>query len=328
MKSPNDEPKTWHSIGDYPLTGDYRREGGIADRRKPPMLKSRRRHPKGPIKVFQYLFLLVALVCLGDVVLNYARAGVFQSYQSWRFDRMIEHQPPSQRSVLMRWIDRALSAVSGQRSVTLQTATLQKAKLHDILPDLAARRSVPSVPSLPMGTLVGRMEIPKIGISVMVLEGDGEGVLQKAVGHVPATAFPGGAGNVVVAGHRDTFFRALRDIQKDDEITFTTTEGTYHYQVESIDKVGPQDVQVLQKSSRPTLTLITCYPFYYIGPAPKRFIVQAWETQSTQMDEPNQTLANAPTSLDSHSGVLSSSAARRKETRLHPSLSPADSPAN
>lgn len=207
----------------------------------------------------------------------------------------------------------------------LQTATLQTAKLHDILPDLAARGSVPSVPSLPMGALVGRMEIPKLGISVMVLEGDGEGVLQKAVGHVPATAFPGKAGNVVVAGHRDTFFRALRNIQKDDEITFTTTQGIYHYQVGSIDKVGPQDVQVLQASGRPKLTLITCYPFYYVGPAPNRFIVQAWETQSSQTGKSDQILAVARPTLDSHSGVQSPSSTQRKEAHLNSSLSSSDS---
>lgn len=271
----------------------------------------------------QYLCLLLALVCLGSVAVNYGRARIFQSYQSWRFDRAVRHQTPSRFLPLLTWLGGALSIL-----LKTPVARLNRDGLEPTPPALAGRGLVPAAHPLPPGALIGRMEIPNIGISVMVLEGDNESVLGKAVGHVPATAFPGGAGNVVVAGHRDTFFRALRDIQKDDEITFTTTEGTYHYQVESIDKVGPQDVQVLQKSSRPTLTLITCYPFYYIGPAPKRFIVQAWETQSTQMDEPNQTLANAPTSLDSHSGVLSSSAARRKETRLHPSLSPADSPAN
>jgi len=267
----------------------------------------------------------LAFVCLGYVALDYGGASIFQSYQSWRFDRMIEHQPPSQRSVLMRWIDRALSVVSGQRSVTLQSATLQTPTPHDILPDLAGRSSVPPVPSLPMGALVGRMEIPKLGISVMVLEGDGEGVLQKAVGHVPATAFPGGAGNVVIAGHRDTFFRALRNIHKDDEITFTTTQGIYHYQVGSIDKVGPQDVQVLRALGRPTLTLITCYPFYYVGPAPRRFVVQAWQTQSSQTGESDQILAGARPTLDSHSGVQSPSSTQRKEAHLNSSPSPSDS---
>ena len=76
-------------------------------------------------------------------------------------------------------------------------------------------------------------------MSVMVLEGDDESILQKAVGHVPSTALPGAIGNVAVAGHRDTFFRALRDIRQDDEITLTTTGGSYNYRVGAIEKVGP-----------------------------------------------------------------------------------------
>jgi sortase A len=132
-----------------------------------------------------------------------------------------------------------------------------------------------------MGSLVGRLEIPRIGISTMVLEGDGEDVLGKAVGHVPTTALPGAPGNVAIAGHRDTFFRSLRNIHYADEITFTTTHGVYNYRVGSIEEVGPRDVQVLNTSGNSVLTLITCYPFDYIGPAPKRFIVRADKTQSS-----------------------------------------------
>lgn len=126
------------------------------------------------------------------------------------------------------------------------------------------------------------MEIPGIGLSVMVLEGDDSDVLRKAVGHVPTTSFPGEPGNVVIAGHRDTFFRALRNIHKDDEITFTTPQGVYDYQVGEIQEVGPKDVQVLKASDHPTLTLITCYPFDFIGPAPERFVVEATETGTSK----------------------------------------------
>ena len=177
----------------------------------------------------------------------------------------------------MGWMDRALSAFMKE-----PVREAQPGQDSTNAPASAGRGSVAAVHALPMGALVGRMEIPKIGISVMVLEGDGDDVLRKAVGHVPTTAFPGGPGNVVIAGHRDTFFRALRKIRKDDEIIFTTTQGIYNYQVGSIEKVGPQDVQVLKASLHPTLTLVTCYPFDYIGPAPERFVVQAWETQSSR----------------------------------------------
>jgi sortase A len=95
------------------------------------------------------------------------------------------------------------------------------------------------------------------------------------VGHIPGTALPGEDGNIVLAAHRDTFFRPLRNIQKGDEIALTTWNGAFRYRVESIQVVGPDDVGVLQPTSLPTLTLVTCYPFYFVGSAPKRFIVRA-----------------------------------------------------
>jgi len=131
------------------------------------------------------------------------------------------------------------------------------------------------MPPLAEGALVGRVQIPRLGVSVMVLEGDDEAILQKAAGHVPSSALPSATGNVVIAGHRDSFFRPLRGIRKGDEIRLTTREGIYRYQVDSMEKVMPDDVRVLRASARPTLTLITCYPFNYIGAAPMRFVVAA-----------------------------------------------------
>ena len=86
---------------------------------------------------------------------------------------------------------------------------------------------------------------------------------------------PGQQGNVAIAGHRDTFFRPLRNVQTDDEITLTTLGGSYHYLVDSTKWFSPEDTQVLDNSSDTILTLVTCYPFYFVGPAPKRFIVRA-----------------------------------------------------
>ena len=325
MKDPVAEPKIRQPSFGFSLTGNSRGGGATSWMRIRAVMISRLRpshdRAKFLLKVGQYLCLLLALVCLGNVALDYARARIFQSYQSWRFDRVIGHKPPSQMSMLMGWIDHALSAFMKE-----PVARLNQDRFQPNAPALAGRGSVPAVRALPMGSLVGRMEIPRIGISVMVLEGDGDGVLRKAVGHVPTTAFPGGPGNVVIAGHRDTFFRALRKIRKDDEITFTTTQGIYNYQVGSIEKVGPQDVQVLKASLHPTLTLVTCYPFDYIGPAPERFVVQAWETQSSRIGEPDQSLASARLTLDSHSGVRSTSSTRRKKARPNSSRSPSDSP--
>ena len=125
------------------------------------------------------------------------------------------------------------------------------------------------------GGLIGRLEIPRLNVSVIVMEGDDDSTLARAVGHVPGTALPWDVGNAVIAGHRDTFFRPLKDIQLSDTIRFTTPEGTTEYRVISTKVVSPNDTWVLDENSPDTLTLVTCYPFYYIGPAPKRFIVQA-----------------------------------------------------
>lgn len=122
---------------------------------------------------------------------------------------------------------------------------------------------------------LGEIELPRIGITAMILEGTNARTLRHAVGHIPGTASPGQPGNVAIAGHRDTFFRALRNVQQDDEITLVTLNGSYRYRVDSIKVVGPEDTQVLDNSSGDVLTLVTCYPFYFVGPAPRRFVVRA-----------------------------------------------------
>jgi len=109
----------------------------------------------------------------------------------------------------------------------------------------------------------------------VVVEGADASNLRRAVGHVRGTALPEESGNVRIAGHRDTFFRPLHAVQLDDKITLSTLQGTYRYQVVSTMVVQPEDIQVLRPAGHDSLTLITCFPFYYIGPAPKRFIVRA-----------------------------------------------------
>ncbi len=132
-------------------------------------------------------------------------------------------------------------------------------------------------PRLENGRLVGRLSIPRLNVSSMVREGDDEVTLSLALGHIPSTALPGEAGNVGIAGHRDTIFRPLRGIHKDDLIRFETVSGTHVYQVDSTSIVKPDDVGVLRPNGTPQLTLVTCYPFYYVGSAPDRFIVSAHE---------------------------------------------------
>jgi sortase A len=125
------------------------------------------------------------------------------------------------------------------------------------------------------GEMMGRIEIPRLGLSVIVAEGTDEVTLRRAAGHIEGTQLPGTSGNVGIAGHRDTLFRALQNIRRDDVISFTTLQGAYRYRVVSTRVVGPYDVAVLSPDNHEILTLVTCYPFYFVGPAPDRFIVRA-----------------------------------------------------
>jgi sortase A len=125
------------------------------------------------------------------------------------------------------------------------------------------------------GDLIGRIEIPALHLSVAVLEDDQSKSLLRGLGHIPGTAELGGLGTVGLAGHRDTFLRALRKISPGMEIRATNDAGTYRYIVDATEVVSPDAVDVLKIRSRPELTLITCYPFNYIGHAPLRFVAHA-----------------------------------------------------
>jgi sortase A len=133
----------------------------------------------------------------------------------------------------------------------------------------------------PVGSAIGRIEIPRLGVSVVIRAGSDARTLRLAVGHIPGTAFPGEIGNIGLAGHRDTFFRRLKDIRAGDEIRIVTPDGTFPFRVEETSVVMPRDTWVLNATPAPTLTLVTCFPFNYVGSAPQRFIVRARE--ATQM---------------------------------------------
>jgi sortase A len=122
---------------------------------------------------------------------------------------------------------------------------------------------------------LGVLRISAINLEVPVLEGTDDLTLNRAVGHIEGTAAPGADGNVGIAGHRDGFFRGLKDIHVGDIMDFFTPTGNSRYVVDQIVIVPPDDVSVLAPRSRPTLTLVTCYPFYFVGSAPLRYIVRA-----------------------------------------------------
>ena len=147
--------------------------------------------------------------------------------------------------------------------------------------ELPRINTAPRVPHAPVagtpaaGNPIGVIEIPRLGLSSVVLEGDETAALMLGVGHLSDTPLPWRGGNSVFAAHRDTFFRGLGGIRKDDVIRFKTADTVLDYHVRDTRVVNPTDVEVLRPTKTSTLTLITCYPFTYIGPAPKRFIVRA-----------------------------------------------------
>ncbi|MDD5563950.1 MAG: class D sortase [Thermoanaerobaculaceae bacterium] len=119
------------------------------------------------------------------------------------------------------------------------------------------------------------LEIPRLGLTVPVLEGTDELTLNRGVGHIEGTALPGECDNVGIAGHRDGFFRVLKDVTEGDTIALVTLWETMRYTVEDMRIVEPEEIQVLDPTSTPVLTLVTCYPFYYVGNAPERYVVRA-----------------------------------------------------
>lgn len=130
-------------------------------------------------------------------------------------------------------------------------------------------------PVLHRGDVVGELAIPRLHLSVMVLEGDDDGILRVAAGHISGTALRPRGGNIGIAAHRDTFFRPLRAIRRDDLVTLKTAAGVARFSVSGTEIVRPSDIQVLAAGPGRDLTLVTCYPFHYVGPAPERFIVHA-----------------------------------------------------
>jgi sortase A len=184
----------------------------------------------------QYGLSVIGIVALGYCLTVYLEGKLFEARETLKF-----------------------TAELRQKSAEIETAT--RPASPEVLPS--------------EGAIVGRLQIPHVGLSVMVVEGVGAGDLRKAAGHIPGTALPGRPGNVGIAGHRDTFFRPLRNVQPGDTMILTTLEGEHRYRVTSTAVVEPKDTQVLYPTRVDSLTLVTCFPFDYIGPAPKRFIVKS-----------------------------------------------------
>jgi sortase A len=126
-----------------------------------------------------------------------------------------------------------------------------------------------------LGDAVAKLTIPRLDTELYVVEGDGDGQLRRGPGHMAGTPMPGQDGNCIIAGHRDTHFRVLKDIRKGDAIVLQTGAGSYTYRVSGTQVVSPSNTASLKPTRDAELHLITCYPFYYLGSAPERFVVQA-----------------------------------------------------
>lgn len=227
--------------------------------------------------IAEWAFLLLGLLALDCFVWMNTTSVLYQAYQDWAFDQTLRGLTPGVGGFVndeARWLWGRGSAKEPDIEA-LPMAREQQA--NGSLPN----RAIPA-----MDAVIGRLEIPRLNLSVMVREGAGEDTLSRAVGHIPGTALPGALGNMGLAGHRDTFFRALRNIRENDAIEFQTTSGAYRYVVKSTKIVTPRDVSVLAASgSGENLTLVTCYPFYYVGSAPKRFIVHAQQVAAIPQNQ-------------------------------------------
>lgn len=179
----------------------------------------------------------------------------------------------------MRWLQRALFAVAAAAlaycAFVVADAWIFQRQQRRQFESLLMDRALAGTPAAAASGAIGLLDIPRLGLSVMVVEGAGTTTLRRAAGHIPGTALPGQAGNVGISAHRDTFFRPLRNIRQNDVITVSTLLGEYRYRVVSTSIVSPSDVEVLDPTATEVLTLVTCYPFYFVGSAPDRFIVRA-----------------------------------------------------
>jgi sortase A len=201
--------------------------------------------------------------------------------------------PDRKDGALRRWIRRVLRwaerlflvvgaiCVAWVLETTLRATIYQlyaKSELDHVaareLPADAWRPSILEPPS-PDDSLIGVLTIPSVNLSVAIVEGDDDQALRIAAGHLADTPLPWDEGNSAFAGHRDTFFNPLQDLRVGDEMSLATRHGTFRYRVVVVTIVAPDDLSVLGPTGNVSLTLITCYPFSYLGPAPQRFIVQA-----------------------------------------------------
>jgi sortase A len=189
----------------------------------------------------------------------------------------------TQGNLFLRWTRRFL-LIAGALAVSYVALTLLHARFYQEVANNTLEQQMYaedqhqaslSATVVKEGDLLGRIEIPRLGLKVAILEGTASRTLRLGAGHIEGTALPGEPGNIGIAGHRDTYFRGLKDIRTSDEIQIQTATGLSHYEVDWVQIVPPGDTGVLAPSAESAITLVTCYPFNFIGAAPERFVVHA-----------------------------------------------------
>ena len=218
--------------------------------------------PKGrrTLVLVEILFMLIGFVCLGWAGYVTAERFLYSSWQDYKFEQGLQGERPG-------FVGYLGYLREGNKIVPHGEGEEPTAELAPAPPQVKPRLLAPD-------EMIGRIEIPRADVSAVIKEGVDAKTLRHAVGHVPETALPGQKGNVGIAAHRDTFFRGLRHIRQGDVIRLATLDGTYLYKVDTMKIVWPKSVEVLDPTPDRRITLVTCYPFNYIGSAPKRFIVQ------------------------------------------------------
>lgn len=237
----------------------------------PPHATPSRRHG-GVLRLIERLLLLVGIACLGYYGYVSAEAALYQAFENRELEAILASGPAPDamepRKDAPAANEPAATGGAGPSAPASEANAADEAATTSTAPRPAARKAPRT------SATIGRIEIPRLGVDAIVRSGDDAKTLRLAVGHIPGTALPG-EGNTGLAAHRDTFFRRLGSIKEGDEIRVVTPDGTYRYTVEHTQVVEPTDVWVLDPTEQPALTLVTCYPFRYIGAAPQRFIVRA-----------------------------------------------------
>lgn len=236
--------------------------------------------------------LFVGLACVGYYAFTLADDFVYQRYQNWAFDRQIAGRHAAVTTWLMETTP--LGRWTGYQESEAPSTAEHRAEIRSA-PE-------PSIPKPAYGSILGRVAVPRLGVRSVVREGADDDTLRRAVGHVPSTQLPGDIGNFAIAAHRDTLFRALKDVRIGDRVTFESPRGTFDYSVISTRIVRPSDVSVLNpQGDQKLLTMITCYPFFYVGAAPKRFIVTARLDKSSAAVSPASGTRTGPVAMATNS---------------------------